>query len=292
VPGVARTKVADVRRGSDGETGRRARESIRSTKRRRACEKTDRPGRRRVRPGRACAARGRDGTAGGPVSVGVVISSMVSVSRARFPSAPVSPARAAAPPVEEANQRLGGDESRARRGTGTGVARRASRACVSPRGSRTGHVARHGCRVGLRKAARGGRARGSVSPRRGRQGVFSWKRRKRARSWDSRRYPIGLLSGSTSQALAASLFTKVETLCLRTFPHKSSSTSRSKKASRQPALLHLKTAGAHRRGQISRRRRAAGRSRPHTDPSSTRPPSRCRTTAATSRTTPSTPWPT
>jgi hypothetical protein len=115
------------------------------------------------------------------------ISSMVSVSRARVPSAPVSPARAAAPPVEEANQRLGGDESRARRGTGTGVARRASCACVSPRGSRTGHVARHGCRVGLRKAARGGRARGSVSPRRGRQGVFSWKRRKRARSWDSRR---------------------------------------------------------------------------------------------------------
>lgn len=42
-------------------------------------------------------------------------------------------------------------------------------------------------------------------------------------------YPIGLLSGSTSQALAASLFTKVETLCLRTFPHKSSSTSRSKR---------------------------------------------------------------
>jgi len=133
---------------------------------------------------------------------------MGSVSRARFPSAPVCLARAAAPPVEEANQRLGGDESRARRGTGTGVARRASCACVSPRGSRTGHVARHGCRVGLRKAARGGRARGSVSPRRGRQGVFSWKRRKRAGSWDSRR--VGLLSGSRLvQASAASLFTKV-----------------------------------------------------------------------------------
>ena len=115
-----------------------------------------------MRPGRACAARGRDGRAGGPVSVGIDISSMGSVSRARFPSAQVSPARAAAPPGEEANQRLGGDESRARRGTGTGVARRARCACVSPRGSRTGHVARHGCRVGLRKAARGGRARGSV----------------------------------------------------------------------------------------------------------------------------------
>jgi hypothetical protein len=34
----------------------------------------------------------------------------------------------------------------------------------------------------------------------------------------------------------------------------------------------VKTAGARRRGQISRRRRAAGRSRPHTDPTSTPPP--------------------
>ena len=186
-----------------------------------------------MRPGRACAARGRDGRAGGPVSVGIDISSMGSVSRARFPSAQVSPARAAAPPGEEANQRLGGDESRARRGTGTGVARRARCACVSPRGSRTGHVARHGCRVGLRKAARGGRARGSVFASTVSWSVFSPCRGNdenvRARGIleecdCTSRVAFGVRDSSQAGGLAASLFTKVETLCLRTFPHNSSST--------------------------------------------------------------------
>lgn len=175
---------------------------------------------------------------------------MGSVSRARFPSAQVSPARAAAPPGEEANQRLGGDESRARRGTGTGVARRARCACVSPRGSRTGHVARHGCRVGLRKAARGGRARGSVFASTVSWSVFSPCRGNdenvRARGIleecdCTSRVAFGVRDSSQAGGLAASLFTKVETLCLGTFPHNSSSIDIPiKKASRQPALLHLR----------------------------------------------------
>lgn len=226
---------------------------------------------------------------------------MGSVSRARFPSAQVSPARAAAPPGEEANQRLGGDESRARRGTGTGVARRARCACVSPRGSRTGHIARHGCRVGLRKAATGGRARGSVFASTVSWSVFSPCRGNdenvRARGiLEECDCTIGLLSGFATRHKRA-VWRLHFSQKSRLFASELFLTSRARHPDQKGkpptgAFAPAKTAGAHRRGQISRRRRAAGRSRPHTDTSSTRPPSRCRTTAATSRTTPSTPWPT
>jgi hypothetical protein len=157
------------------------------------------------------------------------ISSMVSVSRARVPSAPVSPARAAAPPVEEANQRLGGDESRARRGTGTGsrdgrVARASRLAGHAPVMSR-GMAAEWVC-----GRPRGADAREGVCRLDGVDKAFFRGNDENVRARGIlEEYPIGLLSGSTFASVAASIFTKVETLCLRTFPHKSSSTSRSKR---------------------------------------------------------------
>ena len=130
-----------------------------------------------MRPGRARAARGRV-TGGRPNQSALGWTpARGRESRARSPTSPVSPARgprlAAGGEPAPRQKRI----SRASR-AGTGFARRVRRACVPPRGLRTGHVARHGCRVGLRKAATGGRARRSVCLD-GSWSVFfafSWKR--------------------------------------------------------------------------------------------------------------------
>lgn len=215
-----------------------------------------------MRPGRARAARGRV-TGGRPNQSALGWTpARGRESRARSPTSPVSPARgprlAAGGEPAPRQKRI----SRASR-AGTGFARRVRRACVPPRGLRTGHVARHGCRVGLRKAATGGRARRSVCL----DGVverffaFSWKRR------NSEDVP-GSLSGGLLLLHVFATGHHTQSVLNRV----SEIRKKRQAASANRRFSPVKTAGARRRGQISRRRRAAGRSRPHTDPTSTPPP--------------------
>ena len=214
---------------------------------------------------RASRARARgawesDGRAAEPVSAGMDPSEGTRVARA-FPDLSGLPGARTAPRGGRRTS-ASAETNLARVAGGDGV-RETREARVRP----TSRVTHRSCRAAWLPSGsaegRDGRTRAKECvPRRvvERFFAFSWKRR------NSEDVP-GSLSGGLLLLHVFATGHHTQSVLNRV----SEIRKRRQAASANRRFSPVKTAGARRRGQISRRRRAAGRSRPHTDPTSTPP---------------------